>query len=148
LCVVALGIASFFGLPREEDPYIKAPPFLVTGIYPGADPVDLEREFARPVEDTIAEMDDVNRIETNNAEGVAVIAVEFQAGTDADRKTDELTREINALRPSLPAAIRAIDIERWGPTQVNIVQLALVSPEAPYRVLQETARDLEDVLKA
>lgn len=148
LCVVALGIASFLGLPREEDPYIKAPAFLVTGIYPGADPVDLEREFAKPVEDTIAELDDVSRIETNIADGVAVIAVEFQAGTDADRKTDELTREINALRPSLPAAIRAVEIERWGPTQVNIVQLALVSPEASYRLLQETANDLEDALKA
>ncbi len=148
LCVVALGVAAFLGLPREEDPHIKAPGFLITGIYPGADPVDLEREFAKPVEDVIAELDDVTRIETTVADGVAVVAVEFAAHADADRKTDEVTREVNALRPTLPAAIRAVDVQRWGPTQVNIVQLALVSGEAPYRELQSAANDLEDVLKA
>jgi multidrug efflux pump subunit AcrB len=148
LCVAALGITSFLSMPREEDPYIKAPGFLVTGIYPGADPVDLEREFAKPVEDRIAELDDVNRIETTIGEGVAVVAVEFDAATDVDRKTDELTREVNALRPQLPASIRSIEIERWGPTQVSIVQLALVSADAPYHELEDQARDLEDVLKA
>jgi multidrug efflux pump subunit AcrB len=148
LCVAALGVAAFLGMPREEDPYIKAPGFLVTGVYPGADPVDLEREFAKPVEDRIAELDDVSRIETNVADGVAVIAVEFEAHTDADRKLDEVTREVNSLRPLLPPSIRQIDITRWGPTQVNIVQLALVSPDAPYSELEDAARDLEDVLKA
>src|SRR5687768_8956626 len=148
MCVAALGISSFLSMPREEDPYIKAPGFLVTGVYPGADPVDLEREFAKRVEDRIAELDDVSRIETNIADGVAVVAVEFEAHTDVDRKTDELTREINALRPELPASIRQIEIRRWGPTQVSIVQLALVSPDAPYSELEDMARDLEDVLKA
>lgn len=148
LCIAALGITSFFALPREEDPYIKAPGFLVSGIYPGADPVDLEREFAKPIEDRISELDDVNRIETTIADGVAVVAVEFDATTDVDRKTDELTREINALRPELPASIRRLEIERWGPTQVNIVQLALVSPDATYVELEDTARDLADALKA
>jgi len=148
LCVAALGITSFLGMPREEDPYIKAPGFLVTGIYPGADPVDLEREFAKPVEDRIAELDDVSRIETTIGDGVAVVAVEFDADTDVDRKTDEVTREVNALRPQLPAAIRQIEVKRWGPTQVNIVQLALVSPDAPFAELEDAARDLEDVLKA
>jgi multidrug efflux pump subunit AcrB len=147
LCIAALGVTSFLGMPREEDPYIKAPGFLVTGIYPGADPVDLEREFAKPVEDRIAELDDVSRIETTIADGVAVVAVEFEADTDVDRKTDELTREVNALRPELPAAIRKIDITRWGPTQVSIVQLALVSADAPYSELEDLAQDLEDVLK-
>jgi multidrug efflux pump subunit AcrB len=133
MCVAALGISSFLAMPREEDPYIKAPGFLVTGIYPGADPVDLEREFAKPVEDRIAELDDVIDIETNIGEGVAVVAVEFAAHTDVDRKTDELTREINALRPELPASIRKVDVTRWGPTQVSIVQLALVSADARAR---------------
>lgn len=147
LCVVALGLTSFLNLPREEDPYIKAPAFLVTGIYPGADPVDMEREFAKPIEDALTELDDVTRIETTIADGVAVVAVEFEADTDADRKFDEVTREVNALRPGLPASILSLEVKRAGPTQVNIVQLALVSDDAPYRELEEAARDLEDVLK-
>lgn len=148
LCIAALGVQAFLNLPREEDPHIKAPGFLVTGVYPGADPVDLEREFAKPVEDRLAELDDIRRIETNVGDGVSVVAIEFEAWTDSDRKLDEVTREINALRPTLPAAIREIEVRRWGPTQVNIVQLALVSPDAPYAALEDAARALSDVLKA
>jgi multidrug efflux pump subunit AcrB len=148
LCIAALGIYAFLNLPREEDPHIKAPGFLITGVYPGAEPVDLEREFAKPVEDRLAELDDVRRMETTVVDGVAVVAVEFEAYTDSDKKLDEVTREVNALRPGFPASIRRIEIERWGPTQVNIVQLALVSKDAPYTELEDAARDLADVLKA
>jgi multidrug efflux pump subunit AcrB len=147
LCVAALGVYAFLDLPREEDPHINAPGFLITGIYPGADPVDLERVFAKPVEDRVAELDDLRRIETTVVDGVAILAVEFEAYTDADRKLDEINREVNALRPTLPTAIRSIDVKRWGPTQVNIVQLALVSADAPYAQMESVARDLADALK-
>jgi multidrug efflux pump subunit AcrB len=148
LCIVALGVYAFISLPREEDPHIKAPGFLVTGVYPGADPVVLEREFAKPIEDRIAELDDVRRTETTLFDGIAVLAVEFEAHTDADKKLDEVTREVNALRPTFPDGIRRVDVRRWGPTQVNIVQLALVSEDAPYTELEDVARDLADALKA
>jgi multidrug efflux pump subunit AcrB len=147
LCIAALGVYAFLSLPREEDPHIKAPGFLITGVYPGADPLDLEREFAKPVEDRMAELDDLRRMETNIIDGVAVIAVEFEAYTDSDKKLDEVTREVNALRPTLPEAIRRVDIRRWGPTQVNIVQLALVSTDAPYPEMEDVAQDLADALK-
>jgi multidrug efflux pump subunit AcrB len=147
LCLVAMGLYAFLNLPREEDPHIKAPGFLITGVYPGADPVELEREFSKPIEDKLAELDDVRRIETAIFDGISVVVIEFEAYTDADRKLDEVTREVNALRPEMPDGVRQIDIERWGPTQVNVVQLALVSPDAPYAEMEIAARALRDQLK-
>jgi multidrug efflux pump subunit AcrB len=147
LCIAALGIFAFTGLPREEDPHIKAAAFFITGIYPGADPIDLEREFVKPVEDRLAALDDVRRMETTIVDGVSVIAIEFQAYTDADKKLDEVTREINALRPDLPASIRRIEIRRADPTLVSILQVALVSDDAPYTELEDAARSLGDLLK-
>jgi multidrug efflux pump subunit AcrB len=144
LCIAAMGVYAFLSLPREEDPHIKAPGFLITGIYPGADPIDLEREFGKPIEDRLAELDDVRRMETTVVDGVSVVAVEFEAYTDSDKKLDE----VNALRPSFPDGIRSVEIRRWGPTQVNIIQLALVSKDAPYAELEDQARDLADALKA
>jgi multidrug efflux pump subunit AcrB len=147
LCITALGIYAFLSLPREEDPHIKAPGYLVTGLYPGADPVDMERVFAKPVEDRLAELDDIRRIETTVVDGVAVIAIEFEAHTDSDRKLDEVTREVNAIRATFPDGVRGVEVERWGPTQVNITQLALVSADAPYVQLEDAARSLKDALK-
>ena len=147
LCIAAIGVFAFLNMPREEDPHIKFPALFITGVYPGADPVDLERLFVKPVEDRIAELDDVRKMETSIADGVAAIGVEFAASVDADKKFDEVTREINALRGQLPPEIARIELRRMDPALVNIVQIALVSPDAPYPELENAARVLKDLLK-
>ena len=40
--VVALGLNSLFNMPRAEDPTFEAPTFVITVIYPGTDPKDME----------------------------------------------------------------------------------------------------------
>ena len=148
LCLVALGWFAFTSIAREEDPSFKIPGFFITVIYPGADPKDLERLVAKPIEDRLAELDDVKKIETTISDGVSFTAVEFLTKTDPEKKYDEVTREINALRPTLPADIYNLEVKKLSPSLVNIVQLALVSPDAPYPELEDHARELKDVLKA
>jgi multidrug efflux pump subunit AcrB len=147
LCLIALGWFAFSNLPREEDPYFKIPGYFVTAIYPGADPKDLERLVAKPIEDRLAELDDVKEIETTIRDGVSFTAVEFQTFVDPDKKFDEITREINALRPDLPEEIIKLEIRRLSPSLVNTVQFALVSEDAPYKELEDYARTLKDTLK-
>jgi CzcA family heavy metal efflux pump len=146
LCLVALGWYAFTKVPREEDPYFKIPGYTIAAIYPGADPKDLERLIAKPVEDKLAALDDVMKIETSIRDGVSFIAIEFETFVDADKKFDEVTREVNALRPDFPPETQII-IRRFSPGLVNTIQLALVSEDAPYRELEDYARELKDRLK-
>lgn len=147
LCLVVIGVYAFLSVPREEDPSFRIAGFDIAAIMPGADPKDLERLVSKPLEDRLAELDDVRQLETFVADGVAFTIVEFEAYTDADQKYDEVLREVNALRPTLPAELREISIRKFSPGLVNIVQYALISDEAPYRELEDHARDLKDVLK-
>ncbi len=147
LCLVCMGWFAFSSVPREEDPSFKLPGYIITVIYPGADPVDLERLVAKPIEDRLAELDDVKKIETSILDGLSVVAIEFEAFVDAEKKYDEVTREVNALRPDLPAEIARLEIRKISPGLVNIVQIALTSNDASYRELEDFARDLKDALK-
>jgi len=147
LCLVALGWYAFANVPREEDPYFKIPAFFITTIHPGADPRDLERLVAKPIEDKLAELDDVKKIETTITDGVAFTVIEFQAKVDPDSAYDDVMREVNALRPALPQEIAEIEIRKMSPGLVNTVQLALVSDEATWRELEDYARELKDTLK-
>src|SRR3954470_15975366 len=146
MCLVALGWYAFTKVPREEDPYFKIPGYTIAAIYPGADPKDLERLIAKPIEDRIAALDDVMKIETSIRDGVSFSAIEFETFVDADKKFDEVTREVNALRPEFPPETQII-IRRFSPGLVNTVQVALVSEDAPYRELEDYARELKDTLK-
>ena len=85
-------------------------------------------------------------METSIRDGVSFTAIEFLASTDADKKYDEVTRELNALRPEFPPETQII-VRKFSPGLVNTVQIALVSDDAPYRELEDYARELKDKLK-
>jgi len=146
--LVALGISSFTSIPRQEDPYFPIPIYQIIVAYPGAEPRDVERLVVKPIEDRISELDDIKKIESFSNDGLAMMIAEFYSTADAEKKYDEVVREVNALRPTLPAEIARLEIKKTNPGLVNVVQFALVSPDAPYRELEDQARDLKDLLKA
>ncbi len=131
--LIATGITALNTIPRSEDPSLTFPGSFLVITYPGADPEDMEQLVVDPIEDAIAELDDVKKIESSAMDGLATIQVEFTWGVDPDRKYDEVLREVNRLRPSLPAEILDIDVRQFKPSLVNIVQLALVSETADWR---------------
>jgi multidrug efflux pump subunit AcrB len=145
--LVALGITSFFHIPRQEDPHFAVGRVRIAVLYPGAEPQEVERLVVKPIEDRLSELDDVKRIESRSSDGGATLVQEFYSFVDADKKYEEVVREVSALRPTLPAEISDIVVSKVNPGLVNIVQFALVSPDAPYRELEEHARALKDTLK-
>jgi multidrug efflux pump subunit AcrB len=146
LLLVALGAYSFLGIPRQEDPTFPIPLTTVVVVVPGADPIDIERLTVDPIEDALAELDDVQEIRSTSQNGVAVIQVQFEWSTDADEKYDEVVREVNALRGSLPSGIQDIEFRKANPGLVNIVQAAIVSPDLDALALKRLADDLEESL--
>jgi len=146
LLLAAIGWSSFQNIARSEDPYFPISAFVVIAVYPGADPVDVERSISKPLEDRFNELDDVKSIETSVNDSLSVVSVEFEAFVDVEDKYDEVVREVNALRADLPAAVK-LEVRKINPGLVNIVQLALVSKDATYRELEDYARELKDLLK-
>lgn len=145
--LAALGISSLNSIPRTEDPYFPISAFNVIAIYPGADPIEIERQIAEPIEDAINEIDDVKHIFTQADDSLALVQVEFLTEVDVEKKYDELSREIAALRPTLPAGVTRLEVKKINPGLVNIVQVALVSDSASYGRLADLAEDLEDRLE-
>jgi multidrug efflux pump subunit AcrB len=146
--LVALGITSYLNIPRQEDPHFPLARFLITVPYPGAEPQEVERLVVKPLEDRLNELDDVRRIESHSDDGGGTIIQEFYSFADAQKKYEEVVREVSALRATLPPEVGDITIKQVNPGLVNIVQFALVSEDAPYRELEQYARDLKDTLKA
>jgi multidrug efflux pump subunit AcrB len=146
--LAALGVSSWLAIPRGEDPPLYVPTFTVIAVYPGASPADLERLVVRDVEERLDALENVDQIESRIEDGVATVNVEFDFGEDPDDRYDEVIREMNALRPELPAELASLTVEKVTTLDVAIAQVALVSEAAPYHVLDELAERLEDRLTA
>ena len=144
----ALGVAAWNSIPRLEDPPLDFPTFTVVTVLPGASPADLERLVVRDVEEKLDGLEDVKSVTSRIRDGVATTRVEFLPEKDPDKKYDEVLREMNVLRPRLPAELVRFDVEKASTLDVNIVQLALVSKAADYRTLDSLAEHLTDRLQA
>lgn len=147
LMAVALGVTTLLTMPRSEDPEIESPQYTIVVVYPGTSPMDMEELIVDPIEEKINELEDMKRIRTNISDGLAVFRVEYKYESDPDEKYQELVREINSLRPELPSDIFSMEINKLQPSDVNIVQVALVSENASRSKLKFHAEALKDELE-
>ncbi|HEX2202276.1 MAG TPA: efflux RND transporter permease subunit [Longimicrobium sp.] len=142
--MAAMGASAWMAIPRAEDPSFPIATFSVVAVYPGASPQDVEQLVVDPIEERVAELDELKEVQARITDGLAVIGVEFEASADADEKYDEVLRELNALRPQLPADLHTLEVRKVAAAEVAIVQLSLVSETAPYHLLQAEAERLEE----
>lgn len=56
-------------------------------------------------------------------------------------------REVNALRGNLPQNIASIEVRKVTPSDVNVIQIALVSENASRESLKKYAEDLQEELE-
>lgn len=145
--LVAIGLNSLFNMPRGEDPDIQAPNFSTIVIYPGTSPKDMEELVVNPIEKRFNEMDDVKRIRSTIDDGLAVIQIEFKYQTDPDKKYQDVVRELDAIRGDLPKDILSMETQKFSPSDVNILQVGLLSETTPYKDLEEWSKTLKERLE-
>lgn len=76
-----------------------------------------------------------------------VLFVEYKYESNLEEKYQELVREVNSLRDELPKDISSVEVRKVLPSDVNVIQLALVSENATRDKLRESAENLQDELE-
>ncbi len=144
--LVMLGVNAFLSVPRSEDPHFPTPIVIVRAVLPGAEPSEMEQLVVDPIEDAVDGLDNIDKVESTSLDGAATVRVHFTWDVDAERKYDQVVREVNAIRGNLPAGLTLLDIQRVRTSEVSIVQVALTSDIMPMRRLEKTADRLRERL--
>ncbi len=143
LFIVVTGIISYVTLPREAAPEVKIPYIIITTIYPGVAPEDIETLVTREIEKELKTIKDVREITSSSSESFSVIAVEFEPTVEMDIALQRVKDKVDIAKPDLPddaeePAITEIDIENMP--IINIVLTA----EYDMVKLEKIAEDLAD----
>jgi len=94
LAIVIMGSLAVFSIPREADPEVKIPYAVVSTIFPGASPVDVENLVTDKIEAKIEELDRVKLVTSGSSLGVSSIFVEFEAEADLDKSIQNLRDKV------------------------------------------------------
>ncbi|AFK02602.1 acriflavin resistance protein [Emticicia oligotrophica DSM 17448] len=146
IMIMAIGVSSLLNMPKAEDPALKATFNSIVVVYPGTSPADMEKLIVDPIEDKMSEISDIKKVISTADEGVAQIRLEFVHSIDSEEKYNEVVRELNAIRSKLPSDIYSMDVLRFTPEGVNIIQCAVMSETAQYKDLEKEAERLKDNL--
>lgn len=104
--VLFLGILTYFGMPRAQDPEINFNWVSIVTVLPSASAADIEREITSPLEDAIRQVKDIRYVSSNSRESISSILVRFNdmAERDFDKRMVDLRREVqNKAGSELPA---------------------------------------------
>src|SRR5438132_12627116 len=106
LMTVALGAVSVKHLSVDLFPDITVPLIRVAIFYSGAGPVDIEKSITMPVERAVSASPGVDRVESVSKQGVSLVSVWFQFGTNLDKAKFDVSQRIAQIMNTLPPGIQ------------------------------------------
>ena len=146
LGLIVLGIFSYRRLAIDQFPSVDIPVVAVQTTYPGASAETIEREVTRRMEEAFNPVEGVDRITSVSLEGVSQVTVEFDLSRSGDLGAQDIRSKIEAIRRDLPPGIDPPVVQKFDPSALPIISLALSSEQTP--IPQLTAFADEDIRRA
>lgn len=105
LCLITIfffGIQSLLGTKVELTPEMELPMLVISTVYAGASPDDINELITMKQEDAITSLDGVDTIQSYSQENVSVIMVQYEYGTNIDTAYINLKKAMDGIRSDLP----------------------------------------------
>lgn len=144
MLIVVVGVTAYTSLPRESMPDVTLPYAMVTTVYSGASPEDVESLVTDEIESAISELDDVEEITSTSYLGYSLVNIEFATGVDMDLKKVLLQNEINELR--FPDDVNDPSVRVFATSEMPIMRMSITGDYDMY-TLTQIAEDIQDQIE-
>lgn len=102
LCLMVFGFISLFSSKMELTPEMNMPMMVISTIYVGASPEDVDDLLTRPIEDQVGQLSGIDSISSVSSENSSMVLLQYDYGTDMDKAYSDLKKKVDALESSLP----------------------------------------------
>jgi HAE1 family hydrophobic/amphiphilic exporter-1 len=137
LIVILGGIISFTKLGLDMLPDVEFPMVSVVTVYSGASPEDIESIVTKPIEQAIASVSGVKGVVSTTVEGMSMIAVEFESGSNLDFAAQDLRDQLAMFADFLPDDIQTPLVMKFDMSALPLLFYGVTSEERPLNELAE-----------
>lgn len=145
--LLMIGLRSFLTMPQYENPLVQPPGAVIVAIYPGASPSDLESLVVDVLEESVYELDNLEKMDTEIENGIAIIDIEFSFDSDPDDKFSDVQAQVNSVTGQLPSGLYSLEVRKKSTSDVFIFQMMLSSDPMNYKILEEEAEKIKDAVE-
>ncbi|WP_042303373.1 efflux RND transporter permease subunit [Paraburkholderia kururiensis] len=138
LLLAILGPLTILRTPADIFPNIDIPVISVVWSYNGLSSEDLSRRIVAPYERALtSDVEDIEHIESQSLNGVAVVKIFFHPGADITRAMSEASTGAQSLLRILPPGTLPPLVLTYNASTVPIMELALSSKTLPEQQLYD-----------
>jgi HAE1 family hydrophobic/amphiphilic exporter-1 len=127
LAIFVLGVIAVAQLPLAFLPASGTARVAVRLDLARTSPELVEREVIRPVEQQMAGLRGLQKIQVGSGGWGVRLNLEFSAGTDIAARKAEIRERLDRIKPELPDTISRISLDSWGRSDGAILELRLAS---------------------
>ena len=136
IAIIALGVVSLIKMTPDLLPSIDLPYMVVMTTYPGATPEEVQDEVTKPLEQTLATIENIKNINSISNANYSLIIMEFENGSNMDTAMVSTLQNVDLIEgawsdtvgdpyimkinPSmLPISVAAVDMEGYDTEKLS-----------------------------
>ncbi len=139
LMLIVLGVVSLNRLSVDLFPDISIPVIRIATFYTGAGPADIEKSITQPIERAVSASPGVDRVESSSKQGVSLVSVWFNYGTNLDNAQFEVSQRIAQILNTLPPGIQQPFVIKFDITNMPVVMAAVSSDSLDEKQIYDLA---------
>ncbi len=149
LLILVGGVVAAYMIPRELIPEFSTDMITVTVPYPGSPAEDIEKGICLKIEDYVSNIDGIKDVTSISREGLGMVLLELQTGSDMRKVLDEVRDEIGKI--TFPANAEDPIIQE-STQKFHVINIAVAEKAGTgagivgERALRELAHDIKDDL--
>ena len=141
---IMFGFYSYMKLAKDQFPDVEVPYVVVTTVYGGAGPEEVESQVTDKIEEAVASVSGLKSQESTSMEGLSLVVAEFELSIDPDQAENDVRSKIDTILSDLPDDADAPVTQKYDLSARPIAQLAVVAPrpvEEIYNFVDESMVD-------
>ena len=135
--IVIFGLISFQQLGLDMLPEMEAPYISVVTSYSGVSSEDIEESITRPLEQWVSTVTRVKQIKSVSQEGLSIIMVEFESGTNLDFAAQDIREKIGLLEAFLPEGAESPLVVKFNFEDMPIIIYGITGGKGDLKALKD-----------
>ncbi len=128
LAVVVLGIVAYLRMTPDLLPNMDFPYVIIVTADPGASPEAVEEEITRPMEQSMATLDQIKEVTSTSQNSVSMVMLEFEDGVNMDTISVDIQQKISVLEGEWSDTVGTPYVLKINPSMIPVM-VAAVSRE-------------------
>lgn len=123
--ILVMGVISYTKMTPDLLPNLDMPYVIITTSYPGASPEKVEAEVTKPLEKSLATLENIENVTSTSNENYSMIALEFNESVNMDSITVDVLQKISTVEGKFDDIVGTPTIMKINPSMMPVMVAAV-----------------------